>query len=114
MANTDDGSTAPGRAAPGRRIAGWAVRKGVNIARGAVDRRISFGGLTSTEIQRAITGRGIVGSTAAVIVTRLATRSVPGALMVGGGLLAKALFDRRQLRRAQERSAAKAAEKTRK
>lgn len=106
MANDD----VPAKAAPGRRIAGWALRKGVNIARGAVDRRVSFGGLTSTEIQQALTGRSLVGGTAAVIVTRLATRSVPGALLVGGGLVAKALFDRRRSRRARQRDAAKMAD----
>ena len=32
-------------------------------------------------------------------VARIATRSVPGAIMVGGGLLAKTLYDRRQDKR---------------
>ena len=31
---------------------------------------------------------------------RIATRSVPGAILVGGGMLAKALYDRRQGTRA--------------
>lgn len=100
----------PVKAAPGRRIAGWALRKGLNVARGAVDRRVSFAGLTSTDIQQALTGRSLVGGTAAVIVARLATRSVPGALVVGGGLVAKALFDRRRSRRAQQKSAAETAD----
>ena len=29
-------------------------------------------------------------------IARVATRSVPGALLIGGGLLAKALYDRRK------------------
>lgn len=38
--------------------------------------------------------RSILHTVAAYGVTKLATRSVPGALMVGGGLLAKTLYDR--------------------
>lgn len=37
---------------------------------------------------------------AGAALTRLATRSVPGALVVGGGLLAKSLYDRRRAKRA--------------
>ena len=39
--------------------------------------------------------RSIVGAA----LTRIATRSVPGALVVGGGLLAKSLYDRRHAKR---------------
>lgn len=38
--------------------------------------------------------RSILHTVAAYGVTKLATRSVPGALLVGGGLLAKTLYDR--------------------
>jgi hypothetical protein len=41
-------------------------------------------------------GRAIAGAA----ITRIATRSVPGALVVGGGLLAKSLYDRRRARKA--------------
>jgi len=36
-------------------------------------------------------GKGIAG----LALTRIATRSVPGAIVVGGGLIAKMLYDRR-------------------
>jgi hypothetical protein len=36
-------------------------------------------------------GKGIAG----LALTRIATRSVPGAIIVGGGLIAKLLYDRR-------------------
>jgi hypothetical protein len=39
-------------------------------------------------------------SLAGAALTRIATRSVPGALVVGGSLLAKALYDRRHAKRA--------------
>jgi hypothetical protein len=39
--------------------------------------------------------RGLAGTA----IARIATRSVPGAIVVGGGILAKALYDRRRSRR---------------
>ncbi|NMN03369.1 MULTISPECIES: hypothetical protein [unclassified Novosphingobium] len=49
----------------------------------------------------------LAGSLVGTAIARVATRSVPGAIVVGGGLVAKALYDRRKARRA--RKAAKAA-----
>ena len=40
-----------------------------------------------SSISRSITG---------AVLTRIATRSVPGALVIGGSLLAKSLYDRRR------------------
>jgi hypothetical protein len=37
----------------------------------------------------------LLGGVAGGVVTRIATRSVPGAIVVGGALLAKRLYDRR-------------------
>jgi hypothetical protein len=42
----------------------------------------------------------IVGTLAGAALTRIATKSVPGAILVGGGLLAKTLYDRRRARKA--------------
>ena len=42
--------------------------------------------------------RSIARAIAGAVFTRIATRSVPGALLVGGGLLAKSLYDRRRVR----------------
>ena len=47
----------------------------------------------------AIENRSTLHALAAYGVTKFATRSVPGALLVGGSLLAKTLFDRGQSRR---------------
>ncbi len=40
----------------------------------------------------------LTGALAGAAITRIATRSVPGAILVGGGMLAKALYDRRHAR----------------
>ena len=47
--------------------------------------------------------RGILHTVAAYGVTKLDTRSVPGALLVGGGLLAKTLYDRGTAKRKSRR-----------
>jgi hypothetical protein len=45
-------------------------------------------------------GRGLLGAGLGVAATRIATRSIPGALLVGGALVAKTLYDRRKGRKA--------------
>lgn len=39
--------------------------------------------------------KSLLGAVAATVATRIATRSVPGAIVVGGALLAKRLYERR-------------------
>jgi hypothetical protein len=45
-------------------------------------------------------GHGRLGAGLGIIATRIATRSLPGALLVGGALVAKAVYDRRKSKRA--------------
>jgi hypothetical protein len=45
---------------------------------------------------------GLKKAIAGAAITRIATRSVPGAIMVGGGILAKALYDRRRAKRGKD------------
>jgi hypothetical protein len=42
----------------------------------------------------------LLAGIAGAALVRVATRSVPGAIVVGGGLLAKTLYDRRRAKRA--------------
>ena len=44
--------------------------------------------------------KSLIGGVAGAMAVRLATRSVPGAIVVGSSLLAKRLYDRRHARRA--------------
>jgi hypothetical protein len=44
-------------------------------------------------------GHGLLGAGIGIAATRLATRSIPGALLVGGALLAKTLYDKRKKRK---------------
>jgi hypothetical protein len=41
-------------------------------------------------------GSGLIGAGIGLVATRIATRSIPGALAVGGVLLAKTIYDRRK------------------
>ncbi len=41
-------------------------------------------------------GNGLIGFGLGVIAARIATRSIPGALLVGGALVAKALYDQKK------------------
>ncbi len=44
-------------------------------------------------------GHGLLGAGIGLVATRIATRSIPGALLVGGAILAKTVYDRRKERR---------------
>ena len=57
-----------------------------------------------------VEGRGMVHTMVTAAVARMATRSVPGALLVGGGLFAKVLYDRSISRRKARRQGKQAIE----
>jgi hypothetical protein len=44
-------------------------------------------------------GHGLLGAGLGIAATRIASRSIPGALLVGGALLAKTVYDRRRKNR---------------
>lgn len=48
----------------------------------------------SNEARKRGKGNGLLGFGAGMLAARIATRSIPGALLVGGAILAKALYDR--------------------
>ncbi len=48
----------------------------------------------------------VTGMVAGATLASLARRSVPGAIILGGGILAKTLYDRRQARQAEARNGA--------
>ncbi len=97
---------APGSRSPASALAGLAMRQGAKIARRSLDSKLRIGGYSPSELEGIVAGKGIASTIAIAAVTRLATRSVPGALVVGGGLVAKALYDRRKRVRAAEQQAA--------
>jgi len=79
-----------------QRVLDIAVSQGSKAARRALDKRLAKFGLDRKDIRKIEEKRGFAKAFAAAAVTRLATRSVPGALFVGGAIAAKALLGRRK------------------
>ena len=46
-------------------------------------------------------GHGLLGAGIGLFATRMATRSLPGAVIIGGALLAKTIYDRRKDKRSE-------------
>ena len=76
-----------------------ALRLGNRLLRGGVERGMLKGGKAPTG--RVIPGVDFRSTIIGTVAVAVARRSVPGAILVGGGLLAKALRDRRKARLAQ-------------
>lgn len=61
-------------------------------------------GYVSNEARKRGRGNGLMGFGLGLIAARIATRSIPGAMLVGGMMVAKALYNRSK-EREQERNA---------
>lgn len=64
-----------------------------------------------TKAKAIVENRSLIHTLASYGVTKIATRSLPGAAVVGGGLVIKTLFDRSKSRRAARRDGEKALDK---
>ena len=80
-------------------IADLALRGGGQLLRHAVERTVLGAKFSPDKAKKVIAGRSMFQTLIGTAVARIATRSVPGAIVVGGGLLAKTLYDRRQGKR---------------
>ena len=76
------------------------LRGGGQIMRHAVEGALLKSKFDKKKAKRIIAGRSMTQPLVATAVARVATRSVPGAIVVGGVMLAKLLFDRNQGKRA--------------
>lgn len=79
-------------------MADIALRGGGRLLRHVVERSLLGVKYTPEKARDIVKGRSMAQSLVGTAVARIATRSVPGALLVGGGLIAKALYDRSQKR----------------
>lgn len=75
-------------------LADIALRGGSELLRRTVGGKLLGHAVSKTE--KVIKGRSLGQTLVGTAIARLATRSVPGAILVGGGLLAKTLYDRKQ------------------
>lgn len=74
-------------------LTGALLRAGKQFVRRSVESGV-LGRVSGAE--KVAKGRSMTRSLLGKAVARIATRSVPGAIIVGGGLLAKTLYDRRR------------------
>lgn len=78
-------------------LADVVMRGGGSILRRAVEASLLGKALGSpVKAKRIIKGRSMTQTLVGTALARIATRSIPGALIVGGGLLAKTLYDRKR------------------
>ena len=77
-------------------IADLALRGGGQLLRHAVERTLLGAKYSRAEAKNLVKGRSMTQTLIGTAVARLAMRSVPGAIVVGGSLLAKTLYDRRR------------------
>jgi hypothetical protein len=80
-------------------IAEVLVRSAGRLARRAMEKGLLKARFEREQAAAIVEGRGLAHALVSTTVARVATRSVPGALLVGGGLLAKTLYDRSISRR---------------
>lgn len=79
-------------------IADVAIRAGSYLARRGVEKGLLAGRYGKDTAHRIVHNKSLKDTLISTVLARVATRSVPGALLVGGGALAKALLDRRKSR----------------
>ncbi len=72
------------------------LRTGLRLGRRQVEKGLLRRNFSRQQAHRIISGRPISKSLISIVASRVATRSVPGAMLVGGGILAKLLIDARK------------------
>lgn len=77
-------------------LADLVLRGGGALMRRAVEQNLLGRSVGKGKAQKIIKGRTMGQTLLGTAVARIATRSVPGAILVGGGLIAKALYDRKK------------------
>lgn len=70
------------------------LRTGGQLMRHAVERSVLGTRYPKEKAKNIVKGRSMVQTIVGTALARIATRSVPGAILIGGGMLAKTLYDR--------------------
>lgn len=81
-------------------IADIALRGGAMLARHAVERALLGRAYSPSKARQILKGRSMSEAFLHRTIAKVAMRSIPGAIVVGGGLIAKTLYDRHKARRA--------------
>lgn len=72
------------------------LRGGGRLLKNVVERTVLGASFTPAKAKKIVKGRSMAQTLVGTALARVATRSVPGAIVVGGGVLAKALYERRR------------------
>ena len=86
------------------------IRAGSYIVRSAVEKSMLKGRYGPDTAKQILQNRSAAQTLASFAAAKVASRSVPGAVVVGSGILLKALFDQSQKRRARLRGRKKLAQ----
>ena len=76
------------------------LRGASRIARELTEKKLLSKRYNKQQARKAIDNRSVTQTIIAAVAARAATRSIPGAVVIGGGLLAKTLYDRSRGRKA--------------
>lgn len=79
------------------------LRGGGQLLRHAVEGALLTTKFDKGKAKKIITGRSMTQTLVSTAIARIATRSVPGMILVGGGAVAKLLYDRNQDKRTARR-----------
>ncbi|MBV1918857.1 MAG: hypothetical protein KUG65_12470 [Sphingomonadaceae bacterium] len=77
-------------------LADVALRGASVVVREGLERGLLGKRYAPDKAKKILKGRSMADTMVSTAIVKLATRSVPGAILVGGGLLAKTLYDRRK------------------
>ena len=80
------------------------LRGGGQIMRHAVERTVLGTRYPKEKAKNIVKGRSMMQTMVGTALARIATRSVPGAILVGGGMIAKTLYDRNKGKAAAKRA----------
>ncbi|WP_095011458.1 hypothetical protein [Tsuneonella mangrovi] len=91
-----------------------ALRVGGRMLRTSLEKGLLSNRYGQSRAKEMIDGRSGTSALASYLATRMATRSLPGAIVVGTGLFAKTMFDRSRAKRRVRREAERALRKQKK
>ena len=80
------------------------MRTGGRLIRHTVEKGVLAGRYGGKDAKKIIENRGLGQALVGTLIARLATRSLPGAVVVGSGLVVKTLYDRSRSKRAARKS----------
>lgn len=81
-----------------------ALRAGGRLMRHTLEKGVLRGRYGGSGAKAIVENRSVIHTMIGSMLARYATRSLPGAVLIGGGLIAKTLYDRGRSKRAARRS----------